>query len=137
MYFSQTELRVRYAETDQMGVVYYGVYPQYFEVARVEALRSLGLSYRAMEQQGVMLPVRQLEIRYRASARYDELLRIETELREMPARRIHFFHKVYGESNLLLTTGSVELVFVDIESKRPCGCPADLQGALAPFFGES
>lgn len=134
MYSHETQVRVRYAETDQMGVVYYGVYPQYFEVARVEALRNLGLSYREMEDQGVMLPVRDLHIRYKGPARYDELLTIRSQIREFPQARIAFDHEIVGESGRVLTLGRVELVFVDIASRKPCACPASLAAGLAPFF---
>lgn len=119
-------LRVRYAETDQMGIVYYGNYPQYFEIARTEWLRALGYSYRDMEEQGVMLPVRDLQIRYRAPARYDDLLRVETWVQDKPVRRIRFEHKIFNESESLLTTGAVELVFVDLATGRPVQAPSYL-----------
>lgn len=128
------EIRVRYAETDQMGIVYYGNYPQYFEVARTELLRSLGFTYRSLEAQDIMLPVRELHIRYRAPARYDDLLHIETEVRELPERRITFHHRILNEVGTLLTTGSVELVFVHKKSGRPCGCPDYLQSAFKDFL---
>jgi acyl-CoA thioester hydrolase len=128
------EIRVRYAETDQMGIVYYGNYPQYFEVARTELLRALGFTYRALEAEGIMLPVRELQIRYRAPARYDDKLRIETEVRDLPQRRITFHHRIFNQQGELLTTGSVELVFVAIASGRPCGCPPYLQEAFKAFL---
>lgn len=122
-----THLRVRYAETDQMGIVYYGNYPQYFEIARTEWLRALGYTYRDMEEQGIMLPVRDLQIRYKAPARYDDLLRVETRVEDKPDRRIRFDHKIFNEAETLLTTGSVELVFVAIASGRPVQAPGYLQ----------
>ncbi|MDZ7846758.1 MAG: thioesterase family protein [Owenweeksia sp.] len=138
MYNNNSSLRVRYAETDQMAVVYYGNYPQYFEVGRVEALRSLGMSYRKMEEQGLILPVFHLEIKYHKPALYDDNLKILTQIRELPTTRITFHHEIYNESNHLLTSGSVQLVFVDKTSRRPRRCPADLTERLRGFFkGES
>jgi acyl-CoA thioester hydrolase len=134
MYRFEHKIRVRYAETDQMGVVYYGNYPQYFEVARVEALRSLGISYRQMEEEGVMLPVRKLEVRYKGGALYDEELILVTEIKGLPNTRINFDHKIYNSKEVLITTGSVELVFVNKTTKKPCACPAYLQKLFEPFF---
>lgn len=134
MYFSETSLRVRYAETDQMAYVYYGNYPQYFEVARVETLRALGLSYKKIEDDGVMLPVLKLEIKYVAPAKYDDLLKIKTRIGEMPKTRITFEHEIYNEEGNLLTLGKVELVFVNIKTGKPCRAPESLLNALADSF---
>jgi acyl-CoA thioester hydrolase len=134
MFSHKTRIRVRYAETDQMGVVYYGNYPQYFEVARVEALRSLGVSYRQIEEAGVMLPVRKLEVRYKGGALYDEELTLVTDIFEMPNTRINFSHKIYNSKEVLITTGNVELVFVDKTSKKPCACPSYLEKLFIPYF---
>jgi acyl-CoA thioester hydrolase len=130
MYSSETSLRVRYAETDQMSYVYYGNYPQYFEVARVEALRALGLSYKEMEAQGIMLPVLNLEIKYIAPAKYDDLLIIKTCIPELPKTRILFEHEIFNEAGDLLTLGKVELVFVNIKSGKPNKAPHSLISAL-------
>lgn len=113
-------LRVRYAETDQMGVVYYGNYAMYFEVARAEMVRSLGFSYSEMERRHrTMMPVLELNVNYKKPARYDEDLRIVTEVRSFPTIRMTFDHEVYNPQNELLTTGYVTLVFVDTETMRP------------------
>lgn len=125
---------MRYAETDQMGVVYYGVYAQYFEVGRVESLRDLGIRYRALEEEGIMLPVRRLEVNYKAPARYDDWLTIETTVQEMPQTRILFAHRILNEANQVLCTGTVELVFVDALSRRPRMAPAEVLDALKPYF---
>jgi acyl-CoA thioester hydrolase len=130
MFSTETSLRVRYAETDQMSYVYYGNYPQYFEVARVEALRALGLSYKEMEEQGIMLPVLKLEIKYIAPAKYDDLLIIKTRIAELPKTRITFEHEIFNEAGDLLTIGKVELVFVNIESGKPIRAPHSLINAL-------
>lgn len=133
MFTHQTQLRVRYSETDQMGYVYYGNYAAYFEVGRVEALRALGMPYRAIEEQGVMLPVRTYEIRYRKPATYDDLLTIETTIPKLPEGRILFTYKCM-RGDELLTEASTELVFIDRESMRPTRCPQALTTALSPFF---
>lgn len=134
MYQSQTTLRTRYAETDQMGVVYYGNYPQYFEVGRVEALRALDLSYKQMEDDGIMLPVLKLEIKYLKPALYDDELTIKTFIKQMPLSRIQFEHEIYNSTEELLTLGIVELVFVDQESRKPRRCPQTLKDRILPYF---
>ncbi len=134
MFSGQTQVRVRYAETDQMGIVYYGIYTQYFEVGRVEALRELGMTYRQMEEEGTMLPVAKIEINYKRSAKYDDLLTITSKIAEMPAARIAFDHEVHNDEGVLLTTGRVELVFVDAKTMRPKKAPQDFLERMAPFF---
>jgi acyl-CoA thioester hydrolase len=134
MFVNLTSIRVRYAETDQMAVVYYGNYPQYFEVGRVEALRSVGLSYKKMEEEGIMLPVLNLQIKYIGPAHYDELLKLRTVIKELPQSRIRFDHELYNEEGKLITIGMVELVFVNKATGRPCRCPNELLQALEPFF---
>ncbi len=134
MFTHKTSVRIRYAETDQMGVVYYGNYAQFFEVARVEALRSLGMSYRQLEERGVILPVRSLEIQYRGSAVYDEQIEVKTVIPELPQTRIIFNHEVLNEGGKLITTGQVQLVFVSAQTKRPMRAPAYFQELFEPFF---
>ncbi|MEY4834280.1 MAG: hypothetical protein RI980_395 [Bacteroidota bacterium] len=112
-------VRVRYAETDQMGVVYHGNYAQYFEMGRVEWLRNLGISYKWMEENGVMLPVVSLELNYKKPARYDDILRIKTKLKSQSTVKIEFDYEIYNEQNQLLTTGYSMLVFVDMKTGRP------------------
>lgn len=126
MFTQKTQVRVRYAETDQMGVVYYGNYPQYFEVGRVEALRNVGMSYREMEANGIMLPVLNLQVKYIRPARYDDLLTITTRVPELPGTRIRFEHEVHNEEGTLLTLGQVELVFLDISRQKPVQAPESL-----------
>lgn len=112
-------VRVRYAETDQMGVVYHGNYAQYFEMGRVEWLRNLGVSYKWMEENGVMLPVVSLQMNYKKPARYDDLLRVKTILKSQTSVKIEFDYEIYNEENDLLTTGYSMLVFVDMKTGRP------------------
>lgn len=137
MYSHETTLRVRYAETDRMGYAYYGTYAQYFEVGRVEALRSLGLSYRRMEEEGVMLPVLDLAVRYHRPAFYDDLLTVRTSIVEPPTARIKFSYAVRNEQGLLITEATTTLVFVDRATDRPCRAPAALMKLLAPHFDKS
>jgi acyl-CoA thioester hydrolase len=115
----QFQVRVRYAETDQMGVVYNGNYAQYFEMGRVEWLRNMGVSYKWMEENGVMLPVVALSMNYKKPARYDDLLTVKTILKSQTSVKIEFDYEIYNENGELLTTGYSMLVFVDIKTGRP------------------
>lgn len=134
MFVSECQIRVRYAETDQMGYVYYGNYATYFEVARVEALRQVGLTYKMFEDSGTMMPVVHLNCKYKKPAKYDDLLTIKTTIREMPSTRIFFYYEVYNEANVLLHEGETTLVCIDMKSGRPVLCPEILASQLRPFF---
>ena len=123
MYKNQTQIRVRYGETDQMGVVYHANYASYFEVGRTEWLREYGITYKSMEETGVMLPVISLEIKYKNSARYDDLLTIKTSIKKLPSARIEFDYELVNESGDLLATGSTDLVFINMKRNRPMLCP--------------
>lgn len=136
MFVSKTNIRVRYGETDQMGYVYYGNYALYYEVGRVEALRELGTSYRELEENGVMLPVMEVQSRYLKAARYDDLLQITTIMDEMPQARITFRYEIHNESGELLHTAKVVLVFVDAQTMRPVRCPDMMRIPLEPFFSK-
>lgn len=136
MFVSECQIRVRYAETDQMGYVYYGNYAQYFEVARVEALRQVGLSYKMFEDNGTMMPVLQLNCRYKKPAKYDDLLTIRTTIKETPTTRIFFFYEVFNEAGILLHEGETTLVFIDMKTNRPVSCPDMLLQKLLPFFAK-
>ena len=122
LYFDYV-LRTRYAETDQMGVVYYGNYPQYLELGRVEWLRSIGFTYKAMEEEGIMMPVVSLQIQYKKPALYDELITIRTKLKELPSTKIEFNYEILNEKGELLSTANTVLVFVDARTFRPVRCP--------------
>jgi acyl-coA thioester hydrolase, ybgC/ybaW family len=125
LYFDYV-LRTRYAETDQMGVVYYGNYPQYLELGRVEWLRSIGFTYKAMEEEGVMMPVVSLQIQYKKPALYDELITIRTKLKELPSTKIEFDYEILNERGELLSTANTILVFVDAKTFRPVRCPEEV-----------
>jgi acyl-CoA thioester hydrolase len=135
MYRSETKIRVRYGETDQMGAVYYGNYALYYEVARVESMRQLGLSYRALEELGVMLPVVENKSRYIAPARYDDLLKVVTTIMEMPGVKIKFAYEIFNEADKLINTGETVLVFIDMKTNKPCRPPEVMTNLLKPFFG--
>ena len=124
MNYHQTQFRVRYSETDQMRVVYHGNYAQYFEVGRVEWLRKKGVSYKWMEENGIMLPVVSLTMNYKKPARYDELLTLKTILINQTSVKIEFAYELYNEVGELLTTGNSILVFVDMKTARPIAPPA-------------
>jgi acyl-CoA thioester hydrolase len=121
------QIRVRYAETDQMRYVYYGNYAQYFEVGRVEFLRSRGLSYKDLEAEGVMMPVVALNIKYKRPAKYDDLLMIRSQVAALTDKRVVFTQEVFSESDKLLTEGKVELAFIDSKTMRPINCPPHLR----------
>ena len=122
LHFDYT-LRTRYADTDQMGVVYYGNYPQYLELGRVEWLRAIGLTYKEMEAEGIMMPVVSLQIQYKKPALYDELITIRTKLKDLPSTKIEFDYEILNEKGELLSTANTILVFVDAKTFRPVRCP--------------
>lgn len=134
MFSSETLLRVRYAETDQMGYVYYGNYATYFEVARVEALRKMGYSYKEMEQNGIIMPVLEFAIKYFKPAFYDDELRIVSIINELPTTRLRFEHETYNAQNVLLNKAHVTLVIVNRETMKPCHAPDYFVDALRENF---
>ncbi|NHF59322.1 acyl-CoA thioesterase [Flavobacteriaceae bacterium TP-CH-4] len=123
MDFNEISFRVRYSETDQMGVVYHGNYAQYLEMGRVEWLRQFGISYKSMEERGVMLPVISLHVDFRKSAVYDDLLRVRTRLIKIPTVKIEFEFEIYNEKNELLVEARTVLAFIDRQTNRPIRCP--------------
>ncbi|WP_037349131.1 thioesterase family protein [Sediminibacter sp. Hel_I_10] len=119
----EIQFRVRYGETDQMGIVYHGNYAQYFEMGRTEWLRKSGCSYKQMEAEGIMLPVVSLSINYKKSARYDDLIKVKTEVVKKPTAKIEFHYEITNEEGEILTTGNSILVFLDVAKNRPTRCP--------------
>jgi len=134
MYIFSAYRRVTYAETDKMGYLYYGRYADYYETGRVEALRALGFVYKEMEDTGIMMPVLDMQTKYKKPAFYDELLEIKTVMTELPSVRIRFEYEIYNPEKKLLNQGQTTLVFYDMEKKRPCECPEDLKEKLRAFF---
>lgn len=132
-HFFENKIRVRYGETDQMGFVYYGNYALYLEQARTEMLRSVGFTYKAMEKMGVLLPVVNLNIRYKNSAKYDDLLTLKTHITTLSNRKIIFETFIYNEENILLNQSEVILVFMNKEGKINA-CPQEIIDALAQYI---
>lgn len=130
LYSHEIQLRVRYAETDQMGIVYYGNYAQYFEVGRVEWLRKFGISYKKMEDEGILLPVISLSVRYKNPARYDDLIKVKTQLVKLPSASIEFSYEITNELGEILTQGNTVLVFMDVIKNKPTRCPEYLLDKL-------
>ena len=134
MYISETTVRVRYAETDKMGYVYYGNYTQYYEVGRVEALRDLGSSYKEMEDNGIMLPVYTCNMKYLKPALYDDLLLIKTTIKEIPTARIVFDYEIYNQKGELLNVANTALVFINMKTNKPCPAPDSFLEKIKKFF---
>ena len=135
MFVHETQVRVRYGETDQMGYLYYGKYAEYYEVGRAEAIRSLGLSYKEMEvKHRVMMPVMSLQMRFVRPALYDDLLTVRTVLRHLPLENITFYHEIFNEKKKLVNGGSVKLCFVDIKTNKTVATPTFLVDVLRVFF---
>ena len=136
MYKTELTLRVRYGETDRMGFVYYGNYAEYFEVARVEALRELGITYKQLEDDGLLLPVYSYAIQFHQPAYYDDNLVIQSCITEMPKASIHFSYTTFNEAQEFLNEASTTLVFLNSNTKRPCRAPSQLLEVMAPHFPE-
>jgi acyl-CoA thioester hydrolase len=132
-----TRLRVRYGETDQMGYCYYGIYAQYFEIGRVETMRSLGISYKKMEEEGIMLPVSEYQVRYKHPAYYDDQLTICTIIKEINGARIVFTYELINETGRLIATAETTLVFVNKINMRPIPAPENFLKLLLPHSYDS
>ena len=133
MYTTEIKIRVRYSETDRMGFVYYGNYAQYFEVARVEALRTLGISYKEMEDNGIFLPVLEYTIQYLKPGKYDDEFTIKTTINEIPQVKIRFDYEVINQDQILIAKANTVLAFLNKEYK-PVRCPEEIQNKLKKYF---
>ena len=136
-YSHNTNLRVRYGETDQMGYCYYGVYAQYFEVGRVETMRNLGMNYKKLEEDGIMLPVSEYHVRYKHPAHYDDQLTICTYIEEIKGARICFSYELINETGKLIATAETTLVFVDKRTMRPIPAPKNFKELISAFAQNS
>jgi len=134
MFQHATKIRVRYGETDQMGYMYYGNYAEFYEVGRVEMLRSLGLTYSGMEQSGIMMPVLELKCKYIKPALYDEEITVNVIMDKLPGVKIHFRYELFNGKEELINTGETLLVFVNMTTNRPCMGPSEMLDKLKPFF---
>jgi len=133
----EIKVRVRYAETDKMGYVYYGNYAIYFEVARVETFRHIGFSYKELEDSGVMMPVLEYKSKFIKPAHYDDLLTIRIFIKKLPSVRIVFDYEVYNDNNTLLNISETTLVFVNSLTGKPCMPPEHFLTILKQYFHES
>lgn len=135
MYNFDTQIRVRYAETDQMGVVYHSNYFQYFEVARAESIRSMGITYADMERMGIIMPVVEVKCKYIKPALYDDLLTVKLILNHLPVdHKIIFHSEVYNEKRELLALGHVTLYFLEARTMKKTKMPDVLYQKLEPYF---
>ena len=134
MITSETTIRVRYGETDQMGYSYYGNYALYYEVGRTDMLRQLKFSYRKLEEEGYILPVKSLQIHYIKPAKYDDTITVKTFLKKIPSAKIKFDYEVYNKEKELINHGTTELVFVDRESKKVTKPPVFFIDKVKQYF---
>jgi acyl-CoA thioester hydrolase len=134
MYITETQVRVRYGESDRMGYAYYGNYPLYYEVGRTEMLRNLGLTYKELEDDGIILPVINLQSNYLLPAFYDDLLTVKTCLKELPSVRIKFDYEVYNQRGEKLNYGETTLVFTDAKTRKPRRPPEYFMEKVKIFF---
>lgn len=134
MFEHSTKIRVRYAETDQMGYMYYGNYAQFYEVGRVEMLRSLGMTYSSMEQSGIMMPVLELNCKFIKPALYDEEITVKVIVEKMPGIRMYFRYELFNEKNELINLGETTLVFVDMNKNKPCMPSKEFLDKISVYF---
>jgi acyl-CoA thioester hydrolase len=128
--YNEIDLRIRYGETDQMGIVYHGNYAQYFEIGRTEWLRNLGITYKQMEEEGIKLPVISLVVNFKKSVGYDDVITVKTALKKMPTASIEFDYEIVNEKGEIVTTGNTVLAFIDIIRNRPTRCPQHILDKL-------
>ena len=135
MYITETQIRIHYALTDQMGVVYHGHYAQFYEIARSEAIRQLGYTYKDIEAMGIIMPVVDIHSRFLRPARYDDMITVKTTLKELPLHhKIVFHHEIFNEQDELLNTGEVTLYFVEASTMKRCEMPEALKEKLVGYF---
>jgi acyl-CoA thioester hydrolase len=135
MFTTETQIRIHYALTDQMGVVYHGHYAQFYEIARTEAIRQLGYTYKDIEAMGIIMPVTDIHSRFLRPAKYDDLITVKTILKELPAHhKIVFNHEIYNEADELLNTGDVTLYFMQVVDMKRCDMPEKLKDVLKHYF---
>ena len=135
MFVTETQIRIHYSLTYQMGVVYHGHYAQFYEIARTEAIRELGYTYKDIEAMGIIMPVVDIHSRFLRPAKYDDLITVKTILRELPGHhKITFHHEIYNQSDELLNTGDVTLYFMEAKAMKRCDMPDRLKEVLQKYF---
>lgn len=135
MFTHQTQIRIHYALTDQMGFVYHGHYAQFYEIGRTEALRSLGITYKSIEELGVIMPVVEIHTKFLRPAKYDDLITVVTIVKEMPTHhKITFFGEIFNENNELLNSGTVTLFFMNTSTMKRCDMPEVIKEKVISYF---
>ena len=135
MYTTETQIRIHYALTDQMGIVYHGHYAQFYEIGRAEAIRVLGYTYKDIEAMGIIMPVVDIHSKFLRPAKYDDLITVKTTLQELPLQHKIIFHsEIYNESDELLNVGDVTLYFMDAKTMKRCNMPGELTEKLKNYF---
>jgi acyl-CoA thioester hydrolase len=134
MFCYESLIRVRYGETDRMGYMYYGHYPEYFEVSRTDMIRALGMSYREIEDMGIIMPVKSLHVDYKLPALYDELLTVKSILKKFPEIKLEIDYEIYNAETKLLCTGNTVLAFVDSKTRKIRRAPAFFTDAVKKYF---
>ena len=135
MFTTETQIRIHYALTDQMGMVYHRHYAQFYEIGRAESIRQIGYTYKDIEEMGIIMPVVDIHSRFLRPAKYDDLITVKTVLRELPLHhKIVFHHEIYNEQDELLNTGDITLYFIDAKTMRRCEMPVKLKNKLTKYF---
>lgn len=135
MYITETQIRIHYALTDQMGFVYHGHYAQFYEIGRSESIRQIGYTYKDIEAMGIIMPVVEINSRFLRPAKYDDLITVKTTLKELPTNfKIVFNSEIFNEQDELLNTGEVTLFFADARTMKRCNMPEVLKEKLAGYF---
>lgn len=134
MLIHETKIRVYYEDTDKMGVVYYGVYPRYYEIGRTEMIRDLGISYKEIEDSNILLPARSLKVNYLKSAYYDDLLTVRTIVDAIPKVKFPIKTEIYNQEGELINSGEVVLAFFDATTNKPCRIPEGFRKAIESRF---
>ncbi|MEO6668476.1 MAG: thioesterase family protein [Ferruginibacter sp.] len=138
MFNTETQIRIHFALTDKMGIVYHGHYAQFYEIGRTEAIRQIGFTYKDIEAMGIIMPVVDIHSRFLRPAKYDDLITVKTTLRELPTNHKIIFHsEIYNENNELLNTGDVTLYFMHAEGMKRCNIPEMLREKVIQYFQES
>ncbi len=127
-------IRVRYADTDQMGFVYYGNYAKYYEIARVELFRNIGLTYKSLEEMGIGMPVIEMKTNFIMPAKYDEKLVVNIKIPELPKLKITFFYEIFNDKNELINTGETILTFINLLTGKPKRVPSIMKDKLSKYF---
>ncbi|MBC7937413.1 MAG: acyl-CoA thioesterase [Rhizobacter sp.] len=135
MYSTETQIRIHYALTDQMGIFYHGHYAQFYEIGRGESIRVLGYTYKDIEAMGIIMPVVDIHSKFLRPARYDDLITVKTTLKELPIQHKIIFHsEIYNEADELLNVGDVTLYFMDAKTMKRCNMPEALKDKLQHYF---